>query len=125
MTTLAQTAERLREVKEQITALNKEASALTVEKQELEANLMQLMDDAETDQVRVKGIGTFSVRETIVPTVTDWDAFYKFMLENNALFMLERRASAAPFRDYLELHEKAPPGVESFTKRTIGLAAKQ
>jgi len=125
MNTLAQTAEQLREIKEQITALNKQVSNLVTIRQDLELELMDHMDKAETDQVRIKGVGTFSVRETVVPTVTDWEAFYKFMLDNNALYMLERRPSAAPFRDYMELYETSPPGVEAFTKRTIGLAAKQ
>jgi hypothetical protein len=106
------------EVKNQLADLAKRERELKQRKTELEEELMLKLDELGVDQIRTD-LATISVSEQVVPTVVDWDAFYKFMLENQAPYMMERRASASAFREYLELHEAPPPGVEAFVKRSI------
>lgn len=114
---------RLKDIKEQIKELNSIIKTLNAEKADVELALMQEMDQAGFDQIRTDS-GTVSLRTTIVPTVTDWEEFYQFMLENKALYMMERRASAAAFRDYLELNEIPPPGVDRYEKKSISLLGR-
>lgn len=122
---LHEIARQLKDVKQQIKGKNEQLKTLKAQQAELEVELLEKMQEAEVDQIRFNGVGTISIRETIVPNVTDWEAFYEFITKNNAPYMLERRPSASAFRDYLDMHEATPPGVEPFTKKAISLSHKQ
>lgn len=63
---------------------------------------------------------TFAVSESIVPQVNDWDAFHAFIMKENMLHLLQRRAAVPACRELFEL-KGAIPGVEKFTKRSINL----
>jgi len=62
---------------------------------------------------------TVTVKQDVVPNVTDWDAFYAFIKKNNYFHLLQRRVSTAAWK---ELHEqlsakkKEVPGTEAFVK---------
>ena len=89
---------------------------------ELDAELIQSLQDSDEEQVKINGgIGIKLVSST-VPSVKDWDAFYAWIKRNNAFWMLERRPSVTGYRDTLAAG-KAIPGVESFTKIKLGLVS--
>ena len=89
---------------------------------ELDAELIQSLQDSDEEQVKISGgIGIKLVSST-VPSVKDWDAFYAWIKRNNAFWMLERRPSVTGYRDTLAAG-KAIPGVESFTKIKLGLVS--
>lgn len=89
---------------------------------ELDAELIQSLQDSDEEQVKISGgIGIKLVSST-VPSVKDWDAFYAWIKKNNAFWMLERRPSVTGYRDTLAAG-KAIPGVESFTKIKLGLVS--
>ncbi len=89
---------------------------------ELDAELIQSLQDSDEEQVKINGgIGIKLVSST-VPSVKDWDAFYAWIKKNNAFWMLERRPSVTGYRDTLAAG-KAIPGVESFTKIKLGLVS--
>jgi hypothetical protein len=54
----------------------------------------------------------FSIGESVVPQVVDWDAFYKFIAKNKYYHLLERRPSVTGCRELFET-KGAIPGVES------------
>lgn len=62
---------------------------------------------------------TVSIKQEVVPNVTDWDSFYAYIKKNNYFHLLQRRVSTAAWR---ELHEqlsakkKEVPGTEAFVK---------
>jgi len=62
---------------------------------------------------------TVTVKQDVVPNVTDWDAFYAYIRKNNYFHLLQRRVSTAAWK---ELHEqlsakkKEVPGTEAFVK---------
>ena len=62
---------------------------------------------------------TVSIKQDVVPNVTDWDALYAFIKKNNYFHLLQRRVSTAAWK---ELHEqlsakkKEVPGTEAFVK---------
>jgi len=110
---------RLNEIKQEKSEINKRLSSLTQEQEELEYQIMQNLDTLGVDQIRTDTL-TVGIRETVVPQVVDWDAFYTFLVSTNAPYMLERRPSATAFRDYLTMMDgECPPGVEPYTKRSI------
>jgi sarcosine oxidase delta subunit len=52
------------------------------------------------------------------PSVTDWDAFYKFIHENKYFHLLERRPHTAGCRELFQMRG-AIPGVVPFVKRVV------
>lgn len=67
---------------------------------------------------------TVSIKQDIVPNVTDWDSFYAYIKKNNYFHLLQRRVSTAAWR---ELHEqlsakkKEVPGTEAFVKVDLSI----
>ena len=119
--TIGDQIDRLYELREEIRALTKKADELKAEKAKLEASLIEQMEDQGVD--RISGtLATVSIGESDVPQVEDWDKFHKFIRRNNAFYLLESRAAAAPYRELIASRGKRPvPGVVTFTKCTLGL----
>lgn len=56
--------------------------------------------------------GTVIKSEDILPTGSDWDAFYHWVAENDAFDALERRIKKTFISQYMEEHKgSVPPGV--------------
>jgi len=95
------------------------------ELKEMKASMeMELLDIMETQgMTKLSGSkGTISISETVVPTVDDWDAFYKFLHRSKAYHMMERRVSSTAYREELETRRgQQIPGVSSYTKRKLNL----
>jgi hypothetical protein len=73
--------------------------------------------------LRVTGSkATISVSTITVPTVKDWEKFWRYIKKNNAFHLLERRPAAKPWREEVENRRgKTVPGTEGFEKRTLNL----
>lgn len=56
-------------------------------------------------------VATFSTGETPVFSVDDWDAYYKFIEDNQAWELLERRPSRGALKERYEDDGKLPDGV--------------
>ena len=51
-----------------------------------------------------------------MPVVEDWDAFYRYIKENDAFYLLQRRPSATAFREAFQLEgDTGIPGVTAAT----------
>lgn len=61
-----------------------------------------------------------TITETIVPTIDDWNLVQKYIMENDAMYLVYRRISSGPWRELLDTGEVVP-GIEPFTKRAISL----
>lgn len=82
-------------------------------------NLLNAMKEQGVDKVRNDQL-TVTLVEKERPQVTDWGVFYKVVSKHPEL--LERRVSAKPFAELLELRKgKAIPGVELYTYETLQL----
>lgn len=88
----------------------------------LELELLIRLDEQGMEKVSTAA-GTATINETVLPQVIDWDEFYAYMVENDALYLLQKRPAAAAFREMQESGQSVP-GVEPYTKRTIGLRKK-
>lgn len=67
---------------------------------------------------------TVTVGESVVPNVTDWDAFYKYIARMKYFHLLERRPSTTGCRELFET-KGAIPGVVPFTKRRLNFSTKK
>jgi len=90
---------------------------------EVEAALLAQMDKEGTTNGGGK-TATVSVNESVVPTVTDWDEFYKYIHKQKWFHLLERRPSVTGCRELFETKGKIP-GVMPFTKRKLNFNSKK
>ncbi len=116
---LARERDALRESKRALAREEKEIKAALDENEEA---VLALLDAQGVEATRVDGI-SISISEQVVPSVVDWDAYYAFIKENDAFYLLERRAAAGPYREMLAM-ETPPPGVEPFTKRSVNMSKR-
>ena len=54
-------------------------------------------------------------------SLSNSEAFFDFVKKNEAWELLERRAAKAAVGDYINTHNKAPPGVDFTTVRQINV----
>jgi len=79
---------------------------------ELEQVLLNVCNDTNASSIRTK-LGTVirSIKDRFF--CEDWDNFYQFVLDNQAVQLLERRIHQSNFKNYIEEHQTdgMPPGV--------------
>ena len=110
----------VRDERRKISARDKE---LIDEWRSLETELLLRLDEQGVEKASTTD-GTASIIKTVLPQVTDWDEFYKWMIKEDSLHLLQRRPAAAAFRELNDSGVKIA-GVEPYTKREIGLRKKQ
>jgi hypothetical protein len=103
---------------------------LTKEYEASLADLEQQRDEiAKAMRDNMKMLGLKSVRTdygTVIMSVktryetTDWESFHKFVVENDAVDLLERRIAQKNMAKYLEDNpDKLPPGLNSDSKYDV------
>jgi hypothetical protein len=99
--------------------LNEELKNVDAQLYENESTLLDALDSAGLEHAKVDGVAV-SISEQTMPNVENWDAFYAFIKENDAFYMLQRRVSTGPYREMLQM-EQAVPGVEPYTQRKVNM----
>jgi hypothetical protein len=83
-----------------------------------EHEIMDVMDDQQIMESKNTAGQKVTLGEAVYPQVENWDAFHSWILENNYLHFLEKRAAVLAYRE--ALNQGIPvPGVLPFTKRKI------
>lgn len=111
--------DELYELRERKRELNAEVKGIEEMMKAIEAEVMRELDEAGL----VQGKGTrasATINEAIVPEVVDWDAVHRYILENEALYLLTQSVAAAPWRELLTSGQPVP-GTQPFTRRTLSL----
>lgn len=89
----------------------------------LKAEILESLQSSGMQKASSKTL-TVSVKQDVVPEVTDWDAFYAFIKKSNNFHLLQRRVSSPAWR---ELHEqlaakkKEVPGTTPFVKVDLSI----
>lgn len=113
----------LNKIKDEISDLNDQLKIVKFKKQELEFLIMQdLTEDGSS--LSCTEYGTVSINSKIVPSVTDWPAFEKYIYDNHALHLLQRRPASDSYRDEIKVNGDVP-GVESFEVTTLNYSIKK
>lgn len=77
----------------------------------IEGMMLGFLQETKQDSAKTAQ-GTFYKQEEILPTGSDWEAFYNWVKENDAFDALERRIKKTFISQYMESHDGAiPPGV--------------
>jgi hypothetical protein len=111
--------DELFELRERYRELTREVKEL---KEIMDSMEIQIMNDLDSLDLRL-GRGSrasVSISETVVPTVNDWDAFYNYVRDHDAMYLFERRVAATAWREITESGETVT-GTEAFTKRSLSL----
>ena len=118
-----------------VRAFLKIREAKTANKQAFEAREAALNEQLETlenymlNYTNQLGIDSFKTahgtvfRTTeIIPSASDWDAFYEWIAENDGFDALERRIKKTFISTYMETNDgKLPPGVQVFQRNKINV----
>lgn len=92
---------------------------LKIKQERIENEMLRFLQDSNTGSVRTES-GTFYRQEEITPTGSDWDAFYRWVRENDAFDALERRIKKTFVKEYMETHEGGiPPGVSVYREYVV------
>lgn len=107
------------ELREQHREQNKVLKQIKDDMDELEEKILALLHEQGLDLGRGH-TATASVSTNTVGTVVDWDAFGSYVMQNQALHLLERRVSSAAWRELFQAGEIVP-GTEPYIKTTLNV----
>jgi hypothetical protein len=98
--------------------------ALKDEATQIEAALLDICNSVNADSIKT-GHGTVMRKLNERFFCQDWDNFYKFVLDNEAPHLLERRIHQSNFREFLNGHEDdgLPPGIN--VMREFGVTVRK
>ena len=94
--------------------------ALEQEMKLLEQSMLTVCNDTNASSIRTEsGTVIRSLKERF--TTNDWDNFKKFVLDNEAIDLLERRIHQGNFKEFMAEHQGGglPPGVNVMREFTI------
>ncbi len=99
-------------------------AALKDDMSKLEATMLEMCNAVNADSIKTKH-GTVMRKMNERFFCQDWDNFYKFVLDNEAVQLLERRIHQGNFREFLNNHESdgLPPGVN--VMREYGVSVRK
>ena len=101
-----------------------EDRAIKEQQERLELFLLQDMRNMGVESLRTSA-GTIFQSETMVPTGSDWTAFYAWVKKHNAFDFIFKRIKADAVKDYMEQHNgEVPPGVSVYTKLGVTVRRK-
>ncbi len=113
--------EQAHQLREHIRAEEKELNLRKDELKQLSLDIMHKMDEVGVDRLGGR-TANVSIAEQEVPTVKDWDAVYDYIKSQDAFYLLQKRMSAAAFRELLAMGQTIP-GVEIYKDRKLNLRA--
>ena len=108
-------------LRERKRALEVEVKTINAQLLECEGRLIEALDAA--GSVGARGhFASAGVTELIVPQVEDWDRLTAFIRRYNKFELLERRPSAAAFRELAaQRRDQTVPGLVPYIKRNLSL----
>tara|TARA_R100000935_G_C2833379_1_gene166539 strand:- start:518 stop:883 length:366 start_codon:yes stop_codon:yes gene_type:complete len=95
------------DVKDAIAGLNTELKEINRTKEELDYQLLTKLDEQGLSRT-ANGDASVSINQDTVPEVTDWDAFYAYVLEQKDFSLLQKRVSSLAYKELLKLGEQIP-----------------
>lgn len=126
MGTLAQDCKEMHALFEQATALDKEAKAVRAEAKELEAKLLDRMEQEETDSIASGGT-LYTKAQTIFAAVQDESAFQEWATTHDEQLIeakVKKDLLNQLVRERLDNGEELPPGVGFYPKDYISKKAR-
>lgn len=112
---------KLREKRSQIKAeAERQADELQTKMNKLESWIKEQADAMGVTSFKTKH-GTAFLTTVDFAAVADWDAILKFVRENEAFDMFEKRISKSAVRGYIDQTKQVPPGVNYGTRIEVNV----
>lgn len=102
-----------------ISDLNAQVDELKHKRDDIEKTVMSMLDENEVSLMRGRS-ASVSISETETASVEDWDQFEKYIIDNNALYLLQRRPANQAYRELVKTNGPIP-GVTTFIQRRLNL----
>ena len=96
-------------VRDGLSDLKAQEKEYNAQKRELEAQIAIRMQDEGLEKIS-NGGRTLSLKKEIVPTVENWDTFQEYVAETKRFELMQKRMSAAAYREAISLGEDIPGG---------------
>lgn len=112
-------ADKLFELKQQKAVIQAELKKVEDDYKQLKEHIINTLPKSDASGVSGK-LARVSVVKKIVPSVKDWDKFYKYISRTKAWELLQKRAGATAIKERWE-NGKEVPGVERFTVVDISM----
>lgn len=114
------------ELQQQIKAARSEAkraweaedNAMKADEERIEMAILKFLMDNNIKSVRTDH-GTAYQQEDIIPNCSDWNVFYNWVIENNALDALEKRIKKTYVKEMLENTGELPDGVSIIRQNVV------
>jgi hypothetical protein len=113
---------KIRDVKaEEVEAHKKKVAELDEQLDMLSAKMLELCKEQNATSIKTEQ-GTIIKKISTRYWTNDWDSMHKFIMEHNALGLLEQRISQSNMRQFLEENpDLLPPGTLIDSKYTISV----
>jgi hypothetical protein len=102
------------------TKIKDEVTTIKAKLEKLEAYLKTQMDAQGLTSFK-SDFGTAFLTTTDYANVAEWDEVLKFIRDNEAYDMLEKRVSKIAVRGYIEANKAVPPGITYGTKLEVNI----
>jgi hypothetical protein len=111
---------KIRDAIEELKERQKQELTNLEEQYEVVANtLLEFCNSQNLDSVKTKA-GTISRRVTSRYWTSDWDSLNRVIIENDAVYLLEKRIHNGNMKQFLEENPEAfPPGLQADSKYTV------
>jgi hypothetical protein len=116
---IGQTLEHLQRLKEARTELNKRAEEFSAQIETTEALLLKVLNEQGVRSVQVEGF-TATISSTDYGSIEDYEAFTKYVTDNNATYLFQRRLMQKSIAELRQI-EGEIPGITFFKKNSISL----
>jgi len=116
---LAQLTEDYVKLRDQKKELKDEIKVIESEMDAIATEFMEYFDREECQRAIFRDWTVYKT-EAVVPSVKDWDTFWKYVLRQKADHLIEHRASVTGCRELFATKGKIP-GLEPFNRITIGV----
>jgi hypothetical protein len=121
-----------------VDAVIKKYMKLRLQKEAVEAEIKERVSNIKADMAKLEAFlqakmdadgltsfksehGTAFLTTTDFANVDDWDAVLRFIREEDAFDMLEKRVSKTAVRGYIDANKEVPPGIKYGTKLGINI----
>lgn len=112
----------LAKTKKAIKSLQDQEKEFNSQKRELDYQIAIKMQEQGLDKVS-NDICTVSLKTEIVPTVEDWDAVFKHIVDTNQFELVQKRMSSTAYRELITMGMEVP-GVKSTELTRINFRSK-
>ena len=113
---MKQTADQLTDIyikmRNAIRDKEEEIKEIKAQQNKINEKMLKLCEEQNLDSLRTSA-GTISRRVHTTYWPSDWEKMHRFLKDNDALHLLEKRISSLAMKEFLESNpEVAPPGLQ-------------